>query len=201
MLQTKLVSQDEELEQILVLQSNNLSHTLKPEEKAQEGFLTIQHDIDTLKLMHGLAPSVIIKHEKEVVAYALTMLRECRELIPELESMFSLFGHLEWKGKPLSEENFYVMGQVCVDKKYRGMGLFDQLYDFHREVYRHRFNLLVTEISMRNTRSLRAHERVGFVPLHNHRDSIDNWVVVAWDWQSVQDSRNQVIGKFGENLG
>ena len=38
--------------------------------------------------MHDLAPAVIIKDNDQVVAYALTMLRECRQLIPDLEPMF-----------------------------------------------------------------------------------------------------------------
>jgi len=31
-------------------------------------------------------------------------------------------------------------------------------------------------------RSLRAHERVGFEPIHRYRDGVDEWVIVAWDW-------------------
>jgi RimJ/RimL family protein N-acetyltransferase len=41
--------------------------------------------------------------------------------------------------------------------------------------------LLVTEISARNGRSLRAHERVGFTELTRYRDQTDDWVVVTLD--------------------
>jgi hypothetical protein len=38
---------------------------------------------------------------------------------------------------------------------------------------------VVTEISARNPRSLRAHARVGFVELERFRDSTHDWVVVV----------------------
>ena len=49
--------------------------------------------------------------------------------------------------------------------------------------YRDRFELLVTEVSLRNPRSLRVHERVGFEALHRYRDSMDDWVILGWDWE------------------
>jgi hypothetical protein len=167
---------------VLQLQQLNLREKITEKEKAEQGFVTVHHDLATLEKMHRLAPSVIIKDGEQVAAYALTMLRECRELIPELESMFSLLDKLEWKGKPLPTISYYVMGQVCVAKAYRGQGLFDLLFSYHKTIYQPRFELFVTEIATRNTRSIKAHERVGFRTIHTHRDEIDEWLVVAWDW-------------------
>jgi len=70
------------------------------------------------------------------------------------------------------------MGQVCVDQAWRGRGLFDGLYAAHRQYFSGRFDLLVTEISMRNQRPLKAHARVGFVEIDHFRDEIDEWSVV-----------------------
>lgn len=176
------VSNIGELRQVLALQQLNLKEHISEIEKAEQGFLTLQHDLNTLQAMHQLAPSILIKDGPEVVAYALTMVRECRQLVPDLEPMFALFDRLEWKRKPLNDFRFYVMGQICVAKAYRGQGLFNRLYMSHREIYRDRFDLLLTEISTRNIRSVRAHERIGFKTIHKYRDEIDEWLVVGWDW-------------------
>lgn len=178
-----------DLEQILELQQCNLVKKLSTAEWQDQGFVTVEHTKETLTQMHDLAPHIIIKDNDRVVAYALTMLRECREIIPELIPMFDNIDKLEWKGKPLNEYSFYVMGQVCIDKAYRGKGLFDTLYQHHKEVYSPRFDLLVTEIATRNTRSMRAHERVGFKTINVHKDHLDEWAVVVWDWSfdSAQD--------------
>jgi GNAT superfamily N-acetyltransferase len=110
------------------------------------------------------------------------MPRECRPLVPVLEPMFALLDGLAYQGQPLASRRFYVMGQVCVDKAHRGKGLFDALYHQHREQLRLRYDLCVTEIATRNTRSLRAHARVGFETVHTYRDASDTWAVVLWDW-------------------
>jgi RimJ/RimL family protein N-acetyltransferase len=96
--------------------------------------------------------------------------------------MFSLLDNLSWNHKPLHEYSFYVMGQVCIAKEYRGQGLFDELYTHHKKIYQPKFDLFITEIATRNHRSIRAHERVGFKTIHTHRDELDEWAVVGWDW-------------------
>lgn len=171
-----------ELEQILALQRKNLKQALSAEEMRSQGFVTAEHDLAALERMHALAPSIVAHHDSELVAYALMMPRECRALLPVLEPMFDLFDRLDYRGRPLNDYRFYVMGQICIDKAHRGRGLFEQLYHGHRERYRERFDLLLTEVSARNLRSLRAHERVGFQTLHTYRDATDEWAVVLWDW-------------------
>ncbi|HEY6505502.1 MAG TPA: GNAT family N-acetyltransferase [Chitinophagaceae bacterium] len=177
-----LTSSKEELQQILQLQQENLLPNITESEMQSQGFVTLHHDIATLEQMHELAPSIIIKEDNKVIAYALTMLCECRSVVPDLEPMFALLDELNWNGWPLNSYRFYVMGQVCVAKAYRGRGLFEMLYAHHKKIYRQQFDLFVTEISSRNHRSLRAHEKVGFKTIHTHLDKLDEWQVVAWDW-------------------
>jgi GNAT superfamily N-acetyltransferase len=171
-----------ELEQILALQRANLAASVSEQEAREQGFVTAVHSLEVLQQMHALAPSVVAVSDGEVIGYALTMLVEARRYVPILEPMFELFEGLSWRGVRLASIPFYVMGQVCVAKQARGQGVFDALYRGHRDAYRERFELLVTEVSERNARSLRAHERVGFEPLHRYRDRVDNWVILGWDF-------------------
>ena len=182
MIRATTTSGIEELQQILQLQKENLAQNISEQEINSQGFVTLRHDLATLQIMHELAPSVIVKDGDKLVGYALTMLKECRRLIPDLESMFALLDTLSWKDKSLNSYNYYVMGQVCIAKEYRGKGLFEELYEHHKKIYRSRFDLFITEIATRNHRSLRAHEKVGFKTLYTHSDSLDEWNVVVWDW-------------------
>lgn len=182
MLQATLVSDKEELEQILLLQQENLLTNISEEERQAQGFVTMHHDLAVLEKMHELSPSVIIKDNDKVVAYALTMLRECRQLMPGLAAMFALLDDLQWENKLLTDHRFYVMGQICVAKEYRGQNLVNELYQHHKKIYQSQFDLFITEISTRNHRSLRAHEKVGFKTIHVHRDHLDEWAIVGWDW-------------------
>ncbi|MBZ4422569.1 GNAT family N-acetyltransferase [Myxococcus sp. RHSTA-1-4] len=178
-LRTCLVTRREELEQILRLQAANLRGHVSPEQAAREGFVTVSHTLDVLERMHALAPSVIAREGEQLAGYALVMPVEARAFVPILEPMFQLLETLSWRGRPLRDSRYYVMGQVCVAEAYRGQGVFDALYREHRASYGGRFDCMVTEVATRNTRSMRAHARVGFEVIETYRDATDEWAVIA----------------------
>jgi GNAT superfamily N-acetyltransferase len=182
MLYPDIVRNEKDLHQILSLQSVNLKNNLPPEYRASQGFLTLQHTLPVLQQMHELLPSIVVRDGDQVVAYALAEVRACRTLMPDLEPMFALLDTLSWKGKPVNDYEYYTVGQICVAEEYRGKGLFEMLYQHHREVYSPKYELFITEISTCNARSIRAHERIGFRELVRHRDHLDEWSAVVWDW-------------------
>jgi GNAT superfamily N-acetyltransferase len=183
MLVPGIVSSVDDLRQILDLQHANLRQNLDTGEMSDQGFVTLQHSLAILEEMHRLAPGIVVKDGDRVIGYALTETKECRYLMPDLEPMFVLFDGLTWKNRPVTSYSYYVMGQICIAKEYRGRGVFGMLYEEHRRVYGAVFDLFLTEISTSNLRSLRAHEKVGFRIVHTHRDEIDEWNVVGWDWE------------------
>jgi len=176
------VREPAELAQILELQRANLAAHLSADEAQAQGFVTAVHSLEVLQRMHELAPSIVAQAGSELAGYALSMRVEARSQVPILEPMFELLETLTFRGRPLRDTRYYVMGQVCVARAFRGQGVFDALYRGHREHYQERFELLVTEVSTRNGRSLRAHARVGFEPLYRYRDNVDEWVILGWDW-------------------
>jgi L-amino acid N-acyltransferase YncA len=177
------VSNSHELQQILDLQQQNLKQFVTADEKQSQGFLTMQFNLPMLEALQAIAPSIIIKHNDKVVAYAMTLTLEGRQAYPDLESMFVNFEKLLWQGKPLYDYRFYVMGQVCVAKEHRAKGLFDKLYKHHKEVYSSQYDFIITEISTSNLRSIQAHKRVGFETIATYQDIMDYWNVVVWDWR------------------
>jgi len=170
------------LENILELQSRNLPGNLSQEEARAQGFVTLKHSLSALRQLHDVLPSIVAQRDGRLVGYALSMAPQCRSVVPVLEPMFRVLDELARVGQPLAHRRHYVMGQVCVAKAARGTGVFDALYAAHRAAYASRFDLLVTEISVRNERSLKAHARVGFRDLYRYQDDTDSWVVVGWDW-------------------
>jgi len=170
----------DDLLQILLLQKLNLKSEISDETKKDQGFLTVRHSMEELILMNQSTPQIIAKKDGKVVAYALAMLPDLGKLIADLQPMFTILENLQWNSQNLSHLKYYVMGQICVDANSRGLGVFDQLYDKHKEVYSADYELCVTEISTSNTRSQRAHERIGFKTIHTHVDHVDEWNVVAW---------------------
>ena len=169
-------------EAILALQQQNLKQNISAEEMQEQGFVTVVHSLEELRVMHAEHPSIIVMDGAALAGYALVMPPACGDAIPVLRPMFQQIAEINYKGAPINSCNWYVMGQVCVAKAYRGKGVFGMLYHAHRSLLRHRYNLCVTEISTSNTRSQRAHEKVGFTTILTHRDAADEWNIVLWDW-------------------
>ena len=183
MIYSTLVNNTEELQQILDLQKQNLPQNISKEELQLQGFVTFQHDLKILQEFHHLAPSVIVKDDEKVIAYALTVVNEARNIFPPMESMFRLLETLQWEDKPFCDYRYYEIGQVCVAKEHRGKGVFEMLYQQHKKSYSNKYDLLVTEISTMNHRSLKAHKKVGFETIIIEKDEMDEWALVVWDWR------------------
>lgn len=176
------ITTDDDVRQVLALQQANLSNRVTPDVAKSQGFVTVQHDGELLEKMNEAIPQVIAKDGGTVVGYALVMPPSFQDMIPVLKPMFLQFEHINFKGKRVADYHYYAMGQICVAEGYRGMGIFDGLYQKHKDLYEQEFDFVATEIASRNTCSIRAHQRVGFQTIHTFQDDTDRWEIVVWDW-------------------
>jgi GNAT superfamily N-acetyltransferase len=173
----KRVSTLDELEQIRTLQLQNGAQNITPEEKLQEGFVTLQHTVALLEQMNATCAHIIAKDNDMVIGFALVMLSSFRN---EIEVLIPMFERID--GLVPNDKTYVIMGQICVDKKYRKQGIFRGLYHFYREELQHEFDYLITEVATINLRSMQAHEAVGFKVIDNYKDDDIIWNIILWDW-------------------
>lgn len=185
MLTGKLVTTDAELDQIAGLSRANLVTQLSAETKAQEGFVTWVYTPEVLRDLHGIAPSVIVLDGDVLAGYALTLTPSSVAVYPTMEPMLERLAFISYKGKALSDHKVYLMGQICVAAPYRGQGVVGLLYKFHRDAFSGVFDMLVTEISRANPRSLKAHGKAGFKVIDTYWEDGVEWDVVLWDWKDL----------------
>ncbi|HWX00750.1 GNAT family N-acetyltransferase [Collimonas sp.] len=171
-----------ELEQIVALQRLNRLDAVAADERDTEGFVTMEYTVRELQLMRGGYRHVVAKSGDAVIGYALVMLTESRASFPFLETMFRDAEAAVFKGMPMRENRYFVMGQICVGQAFRGMGIFRKLYETLRMQMRADYDFVVTEVSVHNARSMRAHQRVGFREIANENADASEWRVIVWDW-------------------
>jgi hypothetical protein len=179
---TKLVTTAGELQQIADLSFSNLSTNISKETKATEGFVSWSYPIATLNALHSIVPSVIVKDGDMLAGYALSLTRECVKAYPTMIPTLAHLSTMQYKGRSLDDSRLYLMGQICVRKDFRGQGIVGMLYQYHRQQFSDQYDMLLTEISTANPRSLKAHEKVGFKIIDCYREGQDDWNVVLWDW-------------------
>lgn len=193
---------DEDLEGILLLQKANLKNALPAYEVEAQGFVTVEHNLELLKKLNDKERHIVAKQSNTVVGYVLSMTKDAREDIPILFPMFEVFDRLLYGGKPISDYNYIVVGQVCVDKNYRGRGVFDACYQAYRHHHEGKYDFAITEIAATNLRSLNAHKRIGFVEFASYVAPDDtNWIVVVWDWGAkkpghLHDATGSALTKY-----
>ena len=183
MLSAEIVTTQDELMQINKLNLQNLKTSLSITEQEEQGFVTWLYPVSLLQQIHNIAPSIVVKNNDKVAGYALVAPREAGSFHPALNAMIENVDSLIYKAKPLSAYSYYIMGQFCIDKEFRGKGIFNMLFQKHKELYSDKYELMVTEISTNNYRSQKAHEKIGFTTIHTYKDALDEWNVVIWDWR------------------
>jgi L-amino acid N-acyltransferase YncA len=171
-----------DLEAILLLQRKNLAQNVSEEEKFDQGFVMVSHQLSDLQNFSKYAPQLILKEEEKVVGYLLAMSKSLRETVPMLKPMFEQIDQITYSGKEIRDSNYLIVGQVCVGKEFRGLGLIDEMFAEYRKIFKEEYDFAITEIVTTNSRSIRAHLRVGFEIIHTFQDEFQEWNIVLWDW-------------------
>ena len=174
-----LASSEKHLNQILALQLQNHKTTVNKSQKEKEGFVTVRHDIDMLTSISGDLKHVIAVSEGSVVGYALVMQRSARNKVPILIPMFEQFDQIRFKEREVSKINYIVMGQVCVAKEYRSMGIFRKMYKHLADYLRPHFELILTDIDLKNKRSIEAHKACGWIDVAQYHAQNSDWQIVG----------------------
>ncbi len=172
-------TKDTDLDDILELQKQNLKEALSHEEAMREGFITVPHTYEVLSAMNKPFPHTIAKDGDVLAGYAMTMETSLRKAIPILIPMFEQIDACIVNGQPLSEVNYFVMGQVCIAKGYRGQGLFAKMYDDLCQRLSIQYDYIATEIAADNLRSQKAHAKYGFDTLSRYVADGVEWLVVG----------------------
>ncbi|KPM48200.1 GNAT family N-acetyltransferase [Jiulongibacter sediminis] len=173
-----------DLQGILNLQSANLRKNLTEEERSTQGFVTLEYDMEFLKIMPAGNHHIVAKDGEKVVGYVLLMDRSTNHLMKEGGGIFPIFDELEYRGRKFKDWNYCSVGQVCVDKNYAGKGLLGKMYASYRESYQSLYELAMTDVSYRNHRSLKAHLKAGFEVIirFDEPDQGEPWDIIVWDW-------------------
>jgi len=126
--------------------------------------------------MNDKCAHVIAKNNDKVIGYALCMLKDFKKDIEVLRLMFKqIDSHLN------KDEAYVVMGQICIDKRFRKQGVFRGLYQFMKAQLQPYYKMIITEVDITNTRSINAHRTIGFNILYSYCSNHQNWEIMYWN--------------------
>lgn len=180
----KRVADFNELEGIKKLQEENLKRNLPGNEAETEGFVTAEYSIEFLETLHKAGPSIIAKDSDHVVGYALVADKSIRNQHELLSDLFNCIDRITFNGVSLKEARYVVVGQLCVAKNYRGLGLVQRMYREFKNSLAGEYDYCLTDVAENNPRSLKVHLKSGFQVVDSIPYGGLKWNIVLWDWNS-----------------
>jgi hypothetical protein len=168
---------------ILQLHRLNLKANISDEEAQAEGFVSAEYNLNSLTKINEICPSIVaLDSNKIVVGYALVVTREYYGNHDLLDDLFRSIDALSFNGEPLENINYVVVGQLCVAKSFRGMGVVQKMYNFYRDELSREYQYCITDVASSNPRSLKSHIKSGFQVIDTKGYGGLTWDIVLWDW-------------------
>jgi ribosomal protein S18 acetylase RimI-like enzyme len=178
------VESNNDLLQIRQLNQNNLKKNLTEEDKLEHGFLTLDYNLDLLKSVNKIEKSIVARDNELVIGYAIVINKSVYGLHNLFDDLIDRLNLLTFNSKKLKNIEYALVGQLCVQKEYRGMGVVKKIYDFYKKEYSKKYQYLVTDVDEKNKRSLSAHLKIGFQIIDSFYWGESDWNIILWDWNN-----------------
>jgi hypothetical protein len=180
------IANNSDIESVLKLQELYLVTNLTDDQK-KEGFVTTPFNHELLARVIKNEGLFIVKDiDNKVIAYAFAESWDFFSRYPIFEYMISLMPDLKFENHLFNTENSFQYGPVCIDKKYRGKGLLNQLFELMRENVVKKYPLSLTFINKINQPSMKAHtQKLGWTAISEFQFNANEYVILAYDMKKA----------------
>ena len=144
-----------DIDGVLRLQELNLLQNIPDNEKAS-GFVTTPFTIAQIEESIDLDGLFVAEENNNIIGYAFAASWDYFSqwaIFPYMVSRFDLANYRF----PITAQNSFQYGPICIDVNHRGSGLFQELFEYMRIEMQSRFPIGVTFINQINQRSFLAH--------------------------------------------
>jgi hypothetical protein len=149
---------ESDIAKILKLQSANLYTNLSEAEKT-DGFVTTPFTTEQIKTLIDQTGVFVADRDNTIAGYIFAGSWNFFSQWAIFPHMVSRFPQLKFQGMPITTNSTFQYGPVCIDRTWRGKGVFPQLFETMRSSFSSRFPIGITFINQINSRSLFAHNQ------------------------------------------
>jgi hypothetical protein len=175
------LAKSNDIDGVLDLQKLYLVSNLYEEEK-KSGFVTTPFTAELLIYVINNEGLFIAKDNGKIIAYVFAESWNFFSQYPIFEYMISLFPRLKFLDFEVNATSSFQYGPICIDKKYRGQGLINSLFEFMRIHTVKRYPLGVTFINKTNIPSLKAHtEKLKWTVIDDFQFNDNDYYILAYD--------------------
>ena len=184
MIKTRIGNQND-IDGILSLQGKYLYSKLSEEER-KGGFVTTPFTVGQIEEIIEQNGIFVAENERDIiVAYAFAGSWKYFEQWEIFNFMVSRFQILSFNGNRITTENSFQYGPICIDKKYRGTGLLNLLFEEMRIEFYKKYPISYTFINKVNAISEIAHtKKLGWEIIDEFQFNDKNYIGLAFDMKN-----------------
>jgi hypothetical protein len=146
---------------ILAIQSKNLYTQLSEADRHAYGFVTTPFEPAQLQELIDQNGAFVAEVDGTIVGYAFAASWEYFSQWPIFPYMVSRFPEIQpFHGQPITDQNSFQYGPVCIDRTHRGTGIFPALFKTMCEGMAERYPIGYTFINKQNPTSIAAHQKL-----------------------------------------
>lgn len=150
-----------DIPQVEELQRKYHLSTISEEDK-KDGFVTTLFSSEQFRSLIEEEDGLFIARDgSKIIAYAMAASWEYWSAWPLFAYMIEDLPNTEYLGMSMNTKNSYQYGPICIDTAYRGQGVLEGLFEYHRQEMAKRYPVMLTFINQVNPRSYAAHSRIG----------------------------------------
>ena len=153
------IAENSDINGILKLHNKYQVDSIKEDDK-KDGFVTTAFSKEQLQDIIEQEQGIFIAiKDDEVLGYVMSASWQYWSKWAMFTFMIDDLTNLKYLDTTLTINNSYQYGPACIDKKVRGSGLLEKLFDFALESMSKKYPILVTFVNKINLRSFEAHKR------------------------------------------
>ena len=159
----KRAQSEEDFRQIVELQNKNLPRALSAVE-IKDGFLSGEFTIEQFQAMNSDLCVMTCFDDDYFCGFLVASSINFNKQFPLPNAMIDCFSKVSYKGKLLTEYKPFISGPGCIDKNYRGKGIFTNLVQTVLNFLAQQPSppdLRVALVSTENPRSINAQKKIG----------------------------------------
>lgn len=170
---------------VLSLQERYLYRNLNETER-QKGFVTTPFTVSQIEeIIQQNGIFVAVNKNEDIVAYVFAGNWKYFEQWEIFNFMVSRFPTLTFNGMPITTENSFQYGPVCIDENYRGHGLLNQIFEEMRIEFYKKYPFSITFINKINAISENAHiKKLGWEIIDEFEYNTNNYIALAFDMKN-----------------
>lgn len=146
--------------------ANQYTHQQLSAAARQGGFLTGQFAAPALAAMLASVPGQVVYEGAELVGFVVNSRLPAERYPPLVQQLIALLPTLLYKGRTLTDYQWFFYGPVLVQRAHRGHGVLRRLFEANRRALAGRYEVGVAFIAAENAASLHVHtQKLGLEPV------------------------------------